>query len=96
VACVQAAKLRGLLVRAGAGGADRVAAAAVLLDELLPSFEALVGRGEPRCRDSQSHQAVPGAHQRGIEQERHLEVRDRLLLAALSFVDIARLLYASA
>ena len=62
-------------------------AAAILLDERLPSFDALVGRGEPRCRDSQSHQAIPGADQGRIEQQRHLEISDRLFLATLSLVD---------
>ena len=55
----------------------------------LPSRDPPLALGEPRGRHSQSLQALPGADQRRIEQQRRLEIGDRLLLAALRLVDVA-------
>ena len=89
VSLVQVAEFRGLRVRARTSGADRVTAAAVLLDERLAFPDARFRLGQQRRRYAQSRKAVPGADQRGIEQERRLEIGNRIVLAALRLVDVA-------
>ena len=52
-------------------------------------MHALFGLCKQRRWNSQSGEAIPGADKRGIEQERRLEIGDRILLAALRLVDVA-------
>ena len=44
--------------------------------------KSLLGLCKQRRRNSQSGEAIPGADERGIEQERRLEIGDRILLAS--------------
>ena len=72
-----------------ASGTDRMTAAAVLLDERLAFPDARFRLRQQRRRNAESRQAVPGADQRGIEQERRLEIGNRIVLAALRLVHVA-------